>query len=162
VNELEVSTRRLEEFLQLVMDYVSPLSLSLQRVTGAEAAQSLARQLSDTMGCPVTIDAKLPNDGQLLVDPGRLARAFRLLAAQLIAGAGAGQRLTLYAVARQGSRSLTLTVTIPSPWVSARSSEAEVQWSVAEKLLEINGGSVQQKMTPSGDVLWEIALPFQP
>jgi len=162
VSQLEASTRRLEEFLQLVIDYVSPLSLALQRVSGTEAAQSLGRQLTDATGSQVTIDLKLSNDGQLLVDPGRLARAFRLLAAQLLPGADAGEALALHAVARPGCRSLLLTVLIPGRRVATRSSESEMQWSVAEKLLEVNGGSLQQKVAASGEVLWEIALPFQP
>jgi hypothetical protein len=55
-----------------------------------------------------------------------------------------------------------LTLVIPAPCVAARSSESDMQWSVAEKLLEINGGSLQQQLRASGEVSWEIALPLQP
>ncbi len=160
--QLEGNTRRLEDFLQLVIDYVSPLSLSLRRVPGAEIAQSLARQLSDTTGGSVNIEVKLPSDGQLLVDPGRIARSFGLLASQFQEGAREGRTIALSAAARPTGRWFVLTVAIPSGCVGARSSESEMQWAVAEKLLEIHGGSVQQKSTGSGEVLWEIVLPLQP
>jgi hypothetical protein len=160
--QLEGSTRRLEGFLQLVIDYVSPLSLSLQRVPATEIAQSLAARLSDAVGRTVSTEAKLPIDGQLLVDPGRIARGFGLLAAQLQEGVKASQPIVLTVASRPTGRWLVLTVAIPSGCVVARSSESEMQWSVAQKLLEIQGGSVQQRSTDSGEVLWEIVLPLQP
>ncbi len=160
--QLERNTRRLEDFLQLVIDYVSPLSLSLRRVPGTEIAQSLARQLGDTTGGSVNIEVKLSTEGQLLVDPGRIARSFGLLASQLPEGAREGRTIAVCAAARPTGRWFVLTVTIPSDCLGARSSESEMQWAVAEKLLEIHGGSVQQKSTGSGEVLWEIVLPLQP
>jgi hypothetical protein len=160
--QLEGSARRLEDFLQLVIDYVSPLSLSLQRVSGNEIAQSLAGQLSDATGCPVSVEAKLAGDDELLVDPGRLARCFRLLASQLQHDASFGSPITLRAVARPGGRFLVLSLAVPGLCAAPRTSESEMRWSVAEKLLEINGGSLQQKSAASGEVLWEISLPFQP
>jgi hypothetical protein len=32
---------------------------------------------------------------------------------------------------------------------------------VAEKFLEVHGGSIQQQSTSTGEVLWEIVLPLQ-
>ena len=66
------------------------------------------------------------------------------------------------AVARPAGKSLTLRAALSAAWVLAPSSESEMQWSVAEKLLEIQGGALQQKSVPSGEVLGEIVLPLQP
>jgi hypothetical protein len=159
--DLESSTRRLEGFLQLFMDYVSPLPLSLQYVSATDVAQSLARQLGDALSCAVKIDAKVPLDGRLLVDAGRLVRAFGLLRLQVRSEAGRSDAIQIKATARTGGRSLTLVAVLPGSYVSGRSSESEIQWSVAEKLLEIHGGALQQSSTASGEVLWQIMLPLQ-
>jgi len=160
--QLEGSTHQLDDFLQLVMDYFSPLSVVLEYVPGAEIAQSVGRQISDTIGCPVRIEAKLPIEGRLLVDPGRLTRGFGLLAMQLRESPGNHEGVVVQALAQPPGRWLMLSVQIPSRFVSARSSESEMRWVVAEKFLEIHGGTLQQKSAPSGEVLWEIVLPLQP
>ncbi len=161
VDQLEASTRQLEDFLQLVIDYVSPLYPALQYVAAAEAAQSLARQISDAVGCPVKVDARLSAEGQLLVDPGRLARSFGLLAMQLRAQPSADQNVEVHAVTRPPGRSLTLTVHLPHRWLPARTTAAEIQWAVAKKFLETHGGTLEEKPAASGEVLWEIVLPLQ-
>jgi len=159
--QLHGSTRRLEDFLQLVIDYLSPLSLSLQPVPATEVAQSLARQLSDTTGGTVKIDAKVPAESRLLVDAGRLARGFAILALMLDATPDGGDPVQVQAVARPVSRSLALTVTIPPCYVPLDSSELEMRWSVAEKFFEIQGGTLQKNAVPSGEVSWQIVLPLQ-
>jgi hypothetical protein len=160
--QLEASTHGLEDFLQLVIDYVSPLSLSLQRVPASEVVQSLARQLSDELGSSVAVDVELSVEHQLLIDPGRLARGFGLLARQLGEGGRGRETGTVAVWARPGSLSLAINVVLPSTYSRASSSVSEIEWSVAEKLLEIQGGSLLRKATPAGEVLWEIVLPLQP
>ena len=157
---LGTSVRQLEDFLQLVIDYFSPLPLALQHVPSTEVAQSLARQISDTVGCAVQLDAELPIEGGLLVDPGQLARTFGLLAKQL-EHAPRGERIILKATVRSPNRSLVFGLRAPGACDYRRSSEAEMRWAVAEKLIEMHGGTVQQDSGPAGDVLWEIVLPLQ-
>ncbi len=160
--QLDGAAHRLEDFLQLVIDYVAPLALSLQRVPTTDVAQSLAQQLSDRLGCRVNVESQVQGEGQLLVDPGRLARGFRLMVAQLREGAAAGETMALKVVERPAARSLALSAALPGGWLLAPSSESEMQRSVAEKLMEIQGGALQEKSAPSGEVLWEIVLPLQP
>ena len=159
---LRGSTRALEDFLQQVLDYFSPVSLVLQYISAADVAQGLARQLSDAIGCTVKVDAKVPAEGQLLVDPGRLARAFSLLASRLCAAAGTDQGVPVRVVGENHGRFMRLTVVVPRTLVAPESSESEVRWAVAEKLLETHGGTLRPHATSSGEVLWEIALPLQP
>jgi hypothetical protein len=159
---LRGNARALEDFLQQVLDYFSPVSLVLQYISAADVAQGLARQLSDTLGCTVKVDAKLPAEGQLLADPGRLARAFSLLASRLRDTASTNQGVPIRVVGESHGRFVHLTVVVPAMLVSPESSESEVRWAVAEKLLETHGGSLRPHATSSGEVLWEIALPLQP
>jgi len=160
--ELESSTRTLEDFLQLALDYFSPIGLALEYVPGPEVAQSLARQLSESAGCPVKIDVKLLAEGQLLVDPGRLARTFGLLASQLCSQPDSRVSLELKATARPPGRSMTLSVVVPRAVIGAASSQSEMRWAVAEKFLELHGGALQRTTKSSGELLWEIVLPLQP
>jgi F420-0:gamma-glutamyl ligase len=155
------STRKLEDFLQLVIDYFSPATLALQHVPAADVAQGLALQMSDCAGCAVKVDAKLPEEGRLLADPGRLARSFALLASRLRDDSGGDQTLTVRVVGETSGRCVRLTATLPARLVAAESSESEVRWAVAQKLLETHGGTLRQQTMPSGEVLWEIALPLQ-
>jgi hypothetical protein len=160
VELLSGSIRQLEDFLQLVMDYFSPLPLTLQFVPAIEVAQSLAREISDVVGCPVRIDGRHCS-GRLLVDPGRLVRAFTLLTAQL-GQAGDGQApLEISTAVRPSTRSIVLSMRVPPHLLSRRSPATEMQWTVAEKVLESHGGALTQGSADPGEVLWEIVLPLQ-
>lgn len=159
--QLEASTRQLENFLQLALDYFSPLNLALQYVSGTEVAQSLARQLSEAVGRPVRVDLKLLAEGRLLVDPGRLARALGLLAAQLRVVPKSEDSIEVKGLARPPGRSLLLQVIVPRGFTMAPSSQLEMCWAVAEKFLELHGGGLAQKSTAAGELLWEIVLPLQ-
>jgi len=159
---LHSTTRTLEDFLQQVIDYFSPVSLVLQHIPAAEVAQGLARQLSDAVGGAVNVDAKLPADSCLLVDPGRLARSFSLLASRLHGNAGRAQGIAVRVIGETAGRSIRLTVMLPATVVVPQSSAGEVRWAVAEKLLETHGGTLRQDAVRSGEVLWEIVLPLQP
>ena len=81
--DLDTSMRRLEAFLQLLMDYVSPVSLRVQDVSLADVVESVARQVGNAVGHPVTIESAVPADRLVLADAGRLARAFDLLRLRL-------------------------------------------------------------------------------
>lgn len=159
--ELERGARQLDDFLQLVLDYFSPIEPALQAVSAVEIAQSFARHLSDTTNCSVKIDAKLPNESRVLVDPGRLRRSFTLLASRLQVPADHREPTEAKVVGHTRGRTMTLTATMPRSFVLNPSTEAEIRWAVAERFLEIHGGSVHEELVPSGEVLWEIALPLQ-
>jgi hypothetical protein len=160
--QLDASTRQLEDFLQLVVDYFAPLSLSLTHVSAMDTLQSVARQISDALGGSVRIDARVPIEGpRLLVDPARLARGFALLASQLCPRGGNAGTILIQAAERPLGRAMTISVWIPPGLVSVRSSVAEVQWAVVEKILEVHGGALREQLAPSGEVQWQIVLPLQ-
>jgi hypothetical protein len=157
---LSGGVRQLEDFLQLVMDYFSPLPLTLEFVPAIEVAQSLAREISDAVGCPVKIDGR-DSIGRLLVDPGRLVRAFALLAARLGRGAGDQVPLEIHTAVRPSNQAIVLSMRVPPHLLSRRSPGTEMQWTVAEKVLESHGGALTQGAAVSGEVSWEIVLPLQ-
>ena len=157
---LSVSIRELEDFLQLVMDYFSPLPLTLQFVPAIEVAQSLAREISEAVGCPVRIDGRHAT-GRLLVDPGRLVRAFALLARQLGRGDSGQYTMEIHTAVRSSNRSIVLSMGVPAHLISRGSPAAEMQWTVAEKVFESHGGALTECSTASGGVTWEIVLPLQ-
>jgi hypothetical protein len=160
VELLSVSVRELEDFLQLVMDYFSPLPLTLQFVPALEVVQSLAREISDAAGCPVKIDGRHAT-GRLLVDPGRLVRAFALLAKQLGRSDNGSFSLEIHTAVRASNHSIVLSMAAPSHLISRGSPSTEMQWAVAEKVFESHGGALTQCSAASGEVTWEIVLPLQ-
>jgi hypothetical protein len=157
---LSDSIRQLEDFLQLVMDYFSPLPLKLEFVPAIEVAQSLAREISDAIACPVKIDGRQCS-GRLLVDPGRLVRAFALLTAQLGPARVGQTSLEIRTAVRPSARSLVLSTSVPSDVLLGRSLATEMQWTVAEKVLESHGGALTRGSAVPGEVSWEIVLPLQ-
>ena len=159
--DLDTSMRRLEAFLQLLMDYVSPVSLRVQDVSLADVVESVARQVGNAVGHPVTIESAVPADRLVLADAGRLARAFDLLRLRLCPQPGCEEAVRIEATTGMDALSLALVIRIPRGCLLEDSSESEIQWAVAEKLLEVHGGVLQQSSTVSGGVLWEIMLPLQ-
>ncbi len=158
--ELESSTARLEEFLKLLLDYVSPSRLRLQLVSASEVVQSLARQIADASGVEPSLRAAPDNGRKLLVDPGVLARSFALLASPL-RSASRDRTPALIAGPGDSDGVLVLVVHTAESKPQGRSSEAEMQWAVAERLIEIQGGSLQEKSGSAGEVTWEVTLPLQ-
>jgi len=158
--EFESSTGRLEEFLKLVLDYVSPSRLSLQAVPAGDVVQSLARQLGDVVGVAPTVSGFAGEGDHLLVDPGCLSRSFSLIAGQLRA-AGRIPAPTMSARVNSGEQQLRLDVRMPHTRLQNRSTEAEMQWVVAERLIESQGGSLRESLQPGGEVSWEVTLPLQ-
>ncbi len=158
--ELESSTTRLEEFLKLLLDYVSPSPLRLQMVSASEVVQSLAQQIADAAGVTPAL-SEAPDDGmKLLVDPGGLSRSFALMAGQL-RSASRGRTPARIAHLGNPDGELVLLVCLAESRREGRSSEAEMQWAVAERLIEIQGGSLRETSGSTGEVTWEVTLPLQ-
>ena len=56
-----------------------------------------------------------------------------------------------------------LAKTLVGAWLilEMRPFVAEMRWAVAEKFLEIHGGTLQRNAMPAGEGLWDIVLPLQ-
>lgn len=159
--ELRGTTGRLEGFLQLLLDYVSPTVPSLQFVSFADVAQSLARRLSEAFGGRVRVHVNAPPGGEVLVDPSSLSRAFELLAS-LLQGRPVAESAQAISVNLQGGpRWLRMSVSLVEGMVATQGSDSEMRWAVAAKMIETQGGTLGQQNGPSGEPRWEITLPLQ-
>jgi len=159
--ELRGTTGRLEGFLRLLLDYISPSVPSLQFVTFADVAQSFARRLSEAFGGRVRVHVNAPPGGQVLIDPAGLARAFELLASLLQGRPAADATQGISVNLQSGPRWLRLGVSLLDGMLAAPSSDSEMRWAVSEKLIETQGGTLVQQTGPSGEPRWEITLPLQ-
>jgi hypothetical protein len=90
-----------------------------------------------------------------------LVRAFALLTSQLGQGGNGQAPLEIHTAVRPSSRSIVLTMRVPPDLLSQRSPATDMQWTVAEKILESHGGALTQGPPVSGEVSWEIVLPLQ-
>ena len=161
--ELGDSARQVESALQLLLDYVAPFAPSLERFVVADLARSLAQRIEAASALRVTL--ALPGESaaalQVMVDPGRLGRAFDLMASGLgsDAAAGAARRATVGIDAAAATAVVWLRM--PSAAIAARTSIGELRWAVAAKLVEIHGGSLEEEAGREGEVLWRVSLPHE-
>lgn len=158
--ELRGNAARLEAVLQLFLDYVSPVAPSLQPVEFADIAQSLAQRLIDACGGRLRVQVSAASNGSVLVDPGRLGRAFDLLASWLQARPGMESAAPVAVTLTPTGRNLELLVSLSSSYLTSRSSEAELRWALAQKLIDLHGGTLTEPRQAAGETQWQITLPL--
>jgi len=153
---LQASVREVEEALQLVLDYVAPLPPAFERFNLGEIVQSLTQRLEATAGLSFSARDELPVATVVFADPGRLGRAFDLMV-QRCAFEARGTQGTI--AVEIGSESASIQLCLPAAAVGVGSSIDDLRWAVAEKMLEVNGGALEQTSDARGDVSWKITLP---
>lgn len=151
--DLAASVDEVERCLQLVLDYVAPFPPALESVPVGEVAESLAQRVGERLGRKIDVACSV--DGAVLVDPGRLGRAFAQMVPRLASGAPG--RVSLQVVAT--GESMGLHLQLAGALLLPRTSMAELQWAVAEKLIEIHAGGLEEQAGPSGEVQWSVSLP---
>lgn len=155
-DSLATSVREVEEALQLVLDYVAPFPPSFERFAVAEVAESLAHRIKDIAGAAVAMVVEVTSEGAVLADPARLGRAFDLLA-QRFAERARGERAEIAVEIAPDSVQLRLACSRSS--ASARSSIGDLRWAVAEKLIELQGGTLEFAGGEGGSLQWMVSLP---
>lgn len=161
-DELRGNAGRLENVLQLFLDYVSPVAPSLQAVAFLDVAQSLSQRFNEASGGRLRVQLSVPASGSVLVDPGRLARAFDLLAARVQLRPGLEAVEPIRVELNATPRWLEVRVGLLPDYVAARSSEVELRWALAEKLIDLHGGTLTDLTQAAGEMQWLITLPLQP
>jgi hypothetical protein len=159
--ELRGNAGRLEGVLQLFLDYVSPIAPRLQAVPFADIGQSLARRVTEACGGRAKVECTPVAVGSALVDPGRLTRVFDLMMSRLQVRPGS-EAMQIGVEINKSNRWLEIALMLPSEYVAPRNSEAELRWALAEKLVDLQGGSLAQHNLPAGETQWLITLPLQP
>lgn len=155
---LASSVRELEEALQLVLDYVAPFPPVFERFSVGEVAESLAQRLKGIAGLPVAMMVEVAAGSGVLADPSRLGRAFDLLAMRF-GECAAGQAAEVsFEIGRDA---ILARLQCPPPAGATRSSIGDLRWAVAEKLIELHGGSLEMMERDGGGLLWTISLPHE-
>jgi hypothetical protein len=158
--EFGQSTRQLEDCVQLLMDYVSPYEPALQEIEVREVVTSLVQQLTERTGSEVAVNGDGDSDGRLLVDAGRLSRAFRLLAGQLPGDLAPPARIGLSVHVDEKDALVEVALEVADLAETRRSSASELQWAVAERLFDIHGGALREQPASSGELHWKLVLPL--
>ncbi len=158
--ELQANVGRLEAVLQLFLDYVTPHSPALRVVSLADIVQGAARRFEDVCGEQVRVECVSVPAGEVLVDAGQLTRAFDLMASRCAPrdDEAAQQVISIETTCAGGWAVLHLTV--PRACLSGRNSEDELRWAMAEKLIDLHGGTLRQELSNSGGLQWLIQLPL--
>jgi signal transduction histidine kinase len=154
---LERTIKNLEDFLKVSILYFQPTQLSLMRMKAGEVADGLLAQLrSQLNGTPLTVSGG--GEWQVtpvMIDPGHLSRAFEVAVRHLVMQIGPTSALGV-AVAqgvRDGRPGLEVGFRLSDPNEAQplfQTSEAGVQWAVAQKVVALHGGELtEQSNAPS-------------
>lgn len=164
---LERTIRNLEDFLKLSLAYFHPLQLSFMRMPVGDVVQALLGQIRAQLN---GTSASVAQDGEwtseaILVDPSHLSRAFEVTLRHMTTQVGAGSSARI-AVARsvRGDRSgLELSFHLERVSESSplfRTSEAGVEWAVAQKVVALHGGELLEQTRGPGEKSLVIFLPL--
>jgi signal transduction histidine kinase len=164
---LERTIKNLEDFLRLSFDYVHPLQLSFLRMGVADVVHGLLGQVRAQLnGTPATV----AHDGEwcgeeVLVDPSHLSRVFEVTLRHMMKQVGAASTVCVAVgrALRAGRPGLELSfhvegVSEASPLF--RTSDAGVEWAVAQKVVALHGGELREQTRGPGEKSLVIFLPL--
>jgi signal transduction histidine kinase len=164
---MERTIKNLEDFLKLSLDYFHPLQLSFIRMRVEEVVQALLGQVRAQLnGTPATVaqDGEWAAD-EILVDPSHLSRAFEVTLRHMTKQVGAGSAACI-AVARSfrgDSPGVELSFHLERASESSplfRTSDAGVEWAVAQKVVTLHGGELQERTRGPGEKSLVMFLPL--
>ncbi len=156
---LERTISDFESFLEVTLDYFSPVRLNLLRLP----VRQLLESLRGVAGCdpkahaePAIQGAEI-DDAAILVDPGHISKAFAITVAGMRGQCADPARLevSVRAAQREGFPGFEVAISAnhanPSPAL-LRPPSAGVQWAVARKLFEMHGGEMVEEKEGRGQV----------
>lgn len=154
---LERTIKNLEDFLKVSLLYFQPTQLSLMRMKAGEVTDGLLAQLrSQLNGTPLTVSGGGEWQGTpVMIDPGHLSRAFEVAVRHLVMQVGPTSVLGVGIAQgfRGGRPGLEVGFRLTDPSEAQplfQTSEAGVEWAVAQKLVALHGGElIEQSNAPS-------------
>jgi len=158
--DLTTTTRHLEGFLRTALDYLCPTTLTYQDLSIEDVVDGWRHQIGEAGGWGVRTEVEPRRPGVLRVDPAALRRSFALIATRLSRCADGGV-VRLRIATAPGDRAVAVSALLPPGAVDVGSSEREVEWALAEKLIELQGGTLREVRHGAGGTTWEIVLPVQ-
>jgi hypothetical protein len=148
---LQGTIKRLQDFLKTVFDYLVPVELNVVRMTADDLLNSLVGKLATRL-CSTPLDVDRPEvlgSVGVLVDPARISHALEITVSQIGHQVGDASRIevAIGTAIGEGRQGIEIRVAIKHPAGDSapfRSTEASVEWALAEKLFQLHGGNISQ------------------
>jgi signal transduction histidine kinase len=166
---LERTIKNLEDFLRVSLDYFHPTQLSFMRMSGTDVVEGLLAQVRAHLnGTPLTMGERhVARGGDVMIDPSHLSQAFEIVLRHLTKqlGSESAVRFSVEPGVRADRRGLELVFQLCEPNEASplfRTSEAGVEWAVAQKVVALHGGELSEHAQGSGEKQLVIFLPLCP
>lgn len=156
-DRLTEALENIEQLLELVFDYVSPVEIDLRPVGAPKVLESLVAQLRNHRGA-----AELPTGDcpalRVLVDPRVVSRSFQLVARALGRDWERAGDLALEVAHDEEGERIQFTVRAGVGEGGLAAADANLAFAVAGRLIDLQGGELQVS-TSEGALVCSIALP---
>ena len=165
---LERTIKNLEDFLKVSLDYFHPTQLSFTRMAVPELVEGLLFQVrAHVNGTPITTTGAAEwGTAAVLVDPGHLSQAFGVAVRHLLKQVGPESRMTISVErsTRRDCAGLEVGFLLAAPNEASplfRTSEAGIEWAVAQKVVALHGGELSD-VTGDTEKTIILFLPLSP
>jgi signal transduction histidine kinase len=166
---LERTIRNLEDFLKVSLDYFHPTQLSFTRMAVPDLVEGLLFQARAHLnGTPLAAqEPREWGDAALLVDPGHLSQAFAVAVRHLTKQVGpeSSVRIAVERSTRRDCPGLEVAFILATPNEASplfRTSEAGIEWAVAQKVVALHGGELSEITGDGAEKTIILFLPLQP
>ena len=166
---LERTIRNLEDFLKVSLGYFHPMQLAFTRMAVRDLVEGLLFQVRAHLnGTPVAVGETAEwNDAAVMVDPSHLSQAFAVAVRHLTKQVGADSRvqITVEQSARRDGAGLEVVIALAAPNEASplfRTSEAGIEWAVAQKVLALHGGELSEINGDGAQKTLVLFLPLSP
>ena len=153
----------LEEFLKGTLDYFRPLKLSPVQMPLADIVAGMIVQLRAQLhGWPVRVsDAGGWDQRSVLIDPARFPAVFLAVGRRLTERAPAGTGVHVGLEARSDGIEAAFHVEGRFGTPGFQTAASCVEWALAERIVDLHRGRLQQRELPDGPPALVLFLPFQ-
>ncbi len=160
---LEDLVHRMQDYLNVALEYFQPARLSRVAMSGDDLARAVETLLRGAGG-DARVDVVCEKEAaavRLMVDPTRLSTGLRL-AARLLAGPGCSAlQAHLRAARADGNDLLEIALTAERPpGMETRPSHRIVEWAVAGRMIELHGGELSINEERQGSAGCRLTLPL--
>lgn len=164
---LERTIKNLEDFLKVSLEYFHPQQLSFIRMAVPELVHGLLCQVRANLnGTRISVaEGTEWQGGEVLIDPGHLSQAFEVAVRHLtmLVGPESSLRIAIERSVRRDASGLEVTFQLDgfneaSPLF--RTSEAGVEWALAQKLVALHGGELVERAQERGEKNLVLFLPL--
>jgi hypothetical protein len=156
---LDETLHRLQEFLNLALEYFQPATLNLMRLTVGDVARAFEAQIrgENPEAAVATSCGGEIAPAAVLIDTTRLSLALRLVARLL---GGSELQATFGRTAPGDVLEIAVLASGASTEAAARRAQRVVEWAVAARMLEMHGGDLVADEQRPGSASCVLHLPL--